>query len=179
VSNLRKDAEKPAVSSAALAREISALVTRSLSGEAIDASAQGEALAAKYPDLGMSGELIGKAIGRAEGMMQTVRSGGSAAAAPDAAHAGDAAAAEVQPAEPVAHDETAPAEKGGGAPAKATDLIDGRASQFAQGVQPGEPAQAAVKRRRPRAPLYGTALAAAARLSEAPLAMVRRAFYRP
>lgn len=170
------------MSSAALSREISALVTRSLSGEAIDTSAQGEELAAKYPDLGMSGELIGKAIGRAAGMMQTLRSG----SAPFNAEHVDRhdgmrqAAGELQPGGQNAPGAATPAAgKGGGAPAKATDLIDGRASQFRLGGQPGEPAPAAAKRHRPRAPLYGTALAAAARLSEGPLAMVRRAFFRP
>jgi hypothetical protein len=161
------------VSSAALSREISALVTRSLSGEAIDNAAHGEQLAAKYPDLGMSGELIGKAIGRAAGMMQTLRNGGGAPAAPDAARTGDAVAVgELQPAGSHAHDAAAStAERGGGAPARATDLTDGRLSQFTQGGRPSDPAQAAVRR--------WTALAAAARLSEVPLAMVRRAFFRP
>ena len=47
-----------------------ALLTRG--GEPIDTTAKGEELAAKYPHLGMSGELIGKAIARAAGMLGLV-----------------------------------------------------------------------------------------------------------
>lgn len=71
------------MSSASLSLDISALVSRSLRGEDIDASAAGNELAARYPDLGMSGELIGKAITRAAGMIRAARAG-RAAAFPDA-----------------------------------------------------------------------------------------------
>jgi hypothetical protein len=57
------------VSSAELSREISRLVVRIVGGEAIDVSAQGAALAARFPELGMSAELIGKAISRAASMV--------------------------------------------------------------------------------------------------------------
>ena len=52
-----------------LSLDIAELVSRARGGEPIDTSAKGEELAAKYPDLGMSGELIGKAIARAAGML--------------------------------------------------------------------------------------------------------------
>jgi hypothetical protein len=57
------------VSSAELSREISGLVARVVGGETIDVPAQGAALAARFPELGMSAELIGKAISRAAGMV--------------------------------------------------------------------------------------------------------------
>ena len=81
MDNQRGVAEERALSSTALAREISALVSRALGGEAIDIAAQGHALAAKYPELNMSGELIGKAIVRASEMMQAMRNGNDPAPA--------------------------------------------------------------------------------------------------
>ena len=41
----------------------------------MDSAAAGHDLAARYPDLGMTGELIAKAIGRAETMMRAVQNG--------------------------------------------------------------------------------------------------------
>lgn len=92
-----------ALSSAELSREISQLVSRSLSGETIDTASEGKELAARYPGLGMSGELIGKAIARAAGMMRTVlRSAPEEIAPVDpgmSAHAPDAAGGdEAEPA---------------------------------------------------------------------------------
>lgn len=58
----------------ALALDISRVVSRVVSGEDIDTAERGAALAAKYPDLGMSGELIGEAIARAAGMVGLIRS---------------------------------------------------------------------------------------------------------
>jgi hypothetical protein len=57
------------LSSTRLSLDISHLLTRARSGEAIDADAEGAALAARYRELGLSAELIGKAIGRAAGML--------------------------------------------------------------------------------------------------------------
>ena len=57
------------MSSAELSLDISELVSRAVSGETIDAAAEGRSLAARYPDLGMTEELISKAIARAAGMM--------------------------------------------------------------------------------------------------------------
>lgn len=58
----------------ALALDISRVVSRVVSGEAIDTAERGAALAAKYPDLGMSGDLIGEAIARAAGMVGMIKS---------------------------------------------------------------------------------------------------------
>ncbi len=75
----------------ALSLDISRLVSRVVSGEAINTAEKGAALAAKYPDVGMSGELIGQAIDRAAGMVGMIRAApvapkpsSSAAAAPAA-----------------------------------------------------------------------------------------------
>jgi hypothetical protein len=61
------------VSREALSLDISQLVSRVVAGEAIDVAEKGAALAAKYPDLGMSGELIAQAIERAAGMVGMIR----------------------------------------------------------------------------------------------------------
>jgi hypothetical protein len=61
------------VSSAELSRDIAQLVARSLEGQALDSAAAGAALAAKYPQLGMSADLIGKAIARTASMIELVR----------------------------------------------------------------------------------------------------------
>ena len=58
----------------ALSLDISRLVARVVAGEPIDTAERGAALAAKYPDLGMSGVLIGQAIDRAVGMVGMIRS---------------------------------------------------------------------------------------------------------
>ena len=57
----------------ALSLDISQVVSRVVSGESIDTAERGAALAAKYPDLGMSGALIGQAIERAAGMVGMIR----------------------------------------------------------------------------------------------------------
>jgi len=62
------------VSREALSLEISHLVSRVVKGEPIDIPGTGAALAAKYPDTGMSGMLIGQAIERAAGMVGMIRS---------------------------------------------------------------------------------------------------------
>ena len=64
------------MSSAELSIDISRLVSRARSGEAINTSSEGEVLAARYPNLGMSPELIGKAISRAAAMMGLSLDGG-------------------------------------------------------------------------------------------------------
>jgi hypothetical protein len=67
----------------ALSREISQVVSRVVSGEEIDAAARGAILAAKYPELGMSGEMIGEAILRAANMVGMIKSAPMPAAWPD------------------------------------------------------------------------------------------------
>jgi hypothetical protein len=62
-----------AVSREALSLDISQVVSRVVRGEPIDPTEKGAALAAKYPDLGMSAELIGAAITRAAGMVGRIR----------------------------------------------------------------------------------------------------------
>ena len=58
----------------ALALDISRVVSRVVSGEAVDTAERGAALAAKYPDVGMSGESISEAIARAAGMVGMIKS---------------------------------------------------------------------------------------------------------
>ena len=84
------NAEPPPGSSAELAFEISRLVARALNGETIDKAASGAALAAQFPESGMSGEMIAQAIERATGMVGMIRDG-KGADAPDAAETTDAA----------------------------------------------------------------------------------------
>jgi len=62
------------VSREALSLEISSIVSRVVRGESIDITQMGAALAAKYPELGMSGALIGQAVERAVGMVGMIRS---------------------------------------------------------------------------------------------------------
>jgi hypothetical protein len=62
------------VSREALSLDISRVVSRVVSGEPIDTAENGAALAAKYPDLGMSATLISQAIDRAAGMVGMIRS---------------------------------------------------------------------------------------------------------
>jgi hypothetical protein len=70
---LREDKEA-AMSREALSLEISQAVSRVIGGESIDPAARGEFLAAKYPELGMSGEMIGEAITRAANMVGMIKS---------------------------------------------------------------------------------------------------------
>ena len=58
----------------ALALDISRVVSRVVSGEAVDTVERGAALAAKYPEVGMSGESISEAIARAAGMVGMIKS---------------------------------------------------------------------------------------------------------
>jgi len=62
------------VSREALSLDISRLVSKVVSGETIDTAEQGDELAFKYPDLGMTGAQIGQAIERAVGMVGLIRS---------------------------------------------------------------------------------------------------------
>lgn len=57
------------MSSAELSIEISHIVTRAMGGEPVDLAGRSEELAARFSELGMSAELIGKAIARAAGMV--------------------------------------------------------------------------------------------------------------
>ncbi len=70
------------MSSANLSLDIADLVARARGGEPIDTTAKGKELAAKYPDLGMSGELIGRAIARAADMLGVALEGAEEAAPP-------------------------------------------------------------------------------------------------
>ena len=53
-----------------------------LTGETVDTAKKGEELAAKYPDVGMTGAMIEEAITRAAGMMGMIRGGTVPPAAP-------------------------------------------------------------------------------------------------
>jgi hypothetical protein len=57
------------LSSADLSVEIYRLVTRVVGGEPIDVATRSEELATRYAHLGLSAQLIGKAIARAAGMV--------------------------------------------------------------------------------------------------------------
>ncbi len=67
----------------ALSLEISQVVSRVVSGEPIDTAARGLMLAQKYPELGMSGEMISAAIVRAANMVGMIKSAPMPAAWPD------------------------------------------------------------------------------------------------
>ena len=86
-------------SSARLALEISQLVSRALAGEAIDMPAEGNRLAGRFSELGMTGEMIASAIARALSMVGTIRSGAENGNQPAAAVCD---AAEPAPGEPAA-----------------------------------------------------------------------------
>ncbi len=60
-------------SSAQLSLDISRLVSRAVSGQPVDSALEGAALAQLYPELGMSGAMIGSAIERAVGMVGAIR----------------------------------------------------------------------------------------------------------
>jgi hypothetical protein len=68
----------------ALSLEISQVVSRVVSGDAIDVAEQSVMLALKYPDLGMSGEMIGEAIVRAANMVGMIKSAPAPVSWPDA-----------------------------------------------------------------------------------------------
>jgi hypothetical protein len=72
---------------AKLSLEISQFVSRALRGEAVDTADEGAKLAARFPQLGMSGEMIGSAIARAIGMVGAIRDGAGAAEMAPAASA--------------------------------------------------------------------------------------------
>src|SRR5688572_25493866 len=75
--------ENGSSSSARLSLDISELVARALSGAAIDMRTEGERLAERYRELGMSGEMIGTAIARALGMVGGMRSSADSGAITD------------------------------------------------------------------------------------------------
>jgi hypothetical protein len=81
------------LSSAELSVEIYHLVTRAVGGEPIDVATRSEELAARYPHLGLSAPLIGKAIARAAAMVGVSLDGMGEAPRPptDAPHAERAA----------------------------------------------------------------------------------------
>jgi hypothetical protein len=66
----------------ALSLEISQIVARVVSGESIDAVERGTLLAQKYPELGMTGDMIGQAIERAAGMVGMIKTAPEPAAWP-------------------------------------------------------------------------------------------------
>lgn len=67
----------------ALSLEISQAVSRVVGGEPIDADEQAVLLALKYPDLGMSAEMISEAITRAANMVGMIKSAPMPVAWPD------------------------------------------------------------------------------------------------
>ena len=77
---------------AELSREISALVARILAGEAVDRIAAGAALAVRYAELGMSAELIAKAVDRSVAMVDDSRNVPAPAAATPACAADESPA---------------------------------------------------------------------------------------
>lgn len=184
--------ETQPASSTQLSLAISELVARSLRGEAIDMPAEGERLAGRYPDLGMTGDMIGSAIGRAIGMVGSIRNGED----PPAAETAVAVAAPEDvgcAAGSVLPDQLANGEPG----AAALHKTDGEAAQAAAGdaaeriggsdeaippqseigSEPGEAASLA------GAGADGQVPAASGpdrvlRLSKGPLAAVRRALFR-
>lgn len=74
MGSLHRSVEIPPAASAELSLDISRVVARMMSGETVDTSASAAELAARYPTLGMSGEMIEEAISRAAGMVGMIRS---------------------------------------------------------------------------------------------------------
>ncbi len=77
----------------ALSLEISQIVARVVSGESIDAAERGTLLAQKYPELGMTGDMIGQAIERAAGMVGMIKTAPEPVAWPKRAAAAQATGA--------------------------------------------------------------------------------------
>ena len=90
------------MSSTDLSREIAALVTRALGGEAIDPAAAGASLARRFPHLRLSGELIGKAVARSASMVGVTIAGSEAAVNPPLYRASEAAFWYLKPVGPAA-----------------------------------------------------------------------------
>jgi hypothetical protein len=107
-------------SRAELSLEISRVVSRVLRGEAIDCAEAGEALAARFGELGVSGEMIGEAISRATGMMGMIRE--NAAQPPPGLRA--SAGGTIVDTSPAA-EERVSGGNGGAGPAPATAAVNG------------------------------------------------------
>ena len=137
--------ERP-VPRAALSLEISRLVSRVLSGETLDTAASGDELALRFPDAGMTGDMIAQAIDNAAGMVGMIREGG-APETPKTAAGGDqkvslvddesfAAALNAELGEltgdPVA-EETSPLD-GNGAPLTDADQVEGSREKTGTGL---------------------------------------------
>jgi hypothetical protein len=88
-------AQRGPASRAELSLEISRLVSRVVKGETIDAAASGAELAARFPDAGMSGEMIAKAIDSAAGMVGMIREGSTTGERPSRRPPGEGAPAFV------------------------------------------------------------------------------------
>jgi len=80
-----------------LSLEISQIVARVVSGESIDAAERGTLLAQKYPELGMTGDMIGQAIERAAGMVGMIKTAPEPVAWPKRAAAAQATGAAPLP----------------------------------------------------------------------------------
>ncbi len=129
------------MSKAELYREIAQLVNRAVAGEAVDPTAAGESLARRFPHLLLSGELLGKAVARAAGMVGVALTGAESALAPPVYRASDAALWFAQPdLEPVLDKPTIPT-RGWFAPPKAGAMpapIQDAAFLAADGPQPAQ-----------------------------------------
>ena len=142
-----KDVEPPAQanaepqthSSAELALEISRLVSRALSGETIDTALSGAALAARFPEAGMSGEMIAQAIERATGMVGMIRDG-KGADAPNAPETAGAEGSDTEQATDAALAAAIDAELSDlvGAPMPEASLLPTPDAEESQGEQPSE-----------------------------------------
>ena len=146
-----QQAEQRRTAQAALSLEISRLVARVTRGEMVDIAARGEALAFRFPDAGMSGAMIAKAIENAAGMVGMMPGGRSdtSAAAPASHHgaslAGDAAAAALR-AEFSVHRDGRSAEAAGRAPPAGAEEAGKRDGRAGTGGAIARAAAAAVRR---------------------------------
>jgi hypothetical protein len=136
------------LSSADLSVEIYRLVTRVAGGEPIDVATRCEELAARYADLGLSAQLIGKAIARAAGMVGVAIDGiGEAPPPTGAPHPQPAASESVNGFDP---NETAtPATRSRVIPTSRSSTTDAEtsASRISASEPPAEPDRDASLRR--------------------------------
>jgi hypothetical protein len=166
-------------SSARLSLEISELVSRALSGGAVDIPTEGEKLSERYRELGMSGEMIGNAIVRALGMVGAIRDVAERAAPPVAGLADVVAveAADACPAGTPDRSETA-SELAAPAAELAASVSAIDSSIVLKQAAPMPPDEQPATENGVEAGAFSQPGPILARFSKGPVAVVRRALFR-
>ena len=159
VETTQNASETEPASSAKLSLEISQLVSRALAGEMIDMPAEGERLAGRFPDLGMSGEMIGNAIARAISMVGAIRSGAD------------------QPREPTADAAQSSDRSSANAPAELADLIGAMDDPILLHREPAPGFAEPHDRPENQAVMTPSSSGVVARVSKSSVAAVRRALF--